>query len=177
MRSGYVVREELKHVLSALMPANRLACEISEATGLRIGDVLRLKREQVEHGQRFTVREQKTGKTRKVYLPADLHKRALAMAGAVFVFEGRLNGRKPRTRQAVYKDLVRTAKLFRLKEHISPHSCRKVWAVRAYQESGGDLKRVQKLLNHESEAVTMLYAMADQLHQRRKKKVTRGVDG
>lgn len=105
------------HVLGALMPANRLACEVSAATGLRIGDVLSLRTEQVEKGQRFTVREQKTGKTRRVYLPKEIHKRALAMAGHRFVFEGRLDGKKHRTRQAVYKDLVRAAKLFRLEEH------------------------------------------------------------
>ena len=167
MRSGYIIREELSHVLGALMPANRLICEISAATGLRVGDVLALKTEQVEKGQRFTIREQKTGKVRRVYLPKDLRSRALAMAGHRYIFEGRLDGKKHRTRQAVYKDLSRAAGLFRLREHISPHSCRKVWAVDAYRASGGDLKRVQKLLNHESEAVTMIYAMADQLAKRR----------
>lgn len=167
MRSGYIIKEELGHVLGALMPPNRLVCEISAATGLRVGDVLALKTEQVEQGRRFTVHEQKTGKTRRVYLPQDLHRRALAMAGHRYVFEGRLDGKRHRTRQAVYKDLMRAAALFRLKEHISPHTCRKVWAVNAYKASGGDLKRVQKLLNHESEAVTMLYAMADQLAKRR----------
>lgn len=173
MRSGYIVKEELNHVLSALMPANRLACEISLATGLRMGDVLLLRREQLQKGQRFTVREQKTGKTRRVFLPQTLHRRALSMAGSVYVFEGRLNGRKPRTRQAVYKDLMRAAGLFRLREHISPHTCRKVWAVNAYRESGGDLEKVKKLLNHDSEAVTMLYALADQMAKR---KVTGRVD-
>lgn len=168
MRSGYIVREELNHVLSALMPQNRLACEISLSTGLRLGDVLSLKTAQIERGRRFTVREEKTGKTRRVYLPEDLHKRALQIAGHRYVFEGRLDGKRHRTRQAVYKDLMRAAALFRLREHISPHTCRKVWAVNAYRESGGDLKRVQKLLNHESEAVTMLYAMADRLAERRK---------
>lgn len=167
MRSGYIIREELSHVLGALMPPNRLVCEISASTGLRVGDVLAMRTEQLEKGRRFTVHEQKTGKTRRVYLPEDLHRRALAMAGNRYVFEGRLDGRKHRTRQAVYKDLMRAAGLFRLREHISPHSCRKVWAVDAYKASGGDLKKVQKLLNHESEAVTMLYAMADQLAKRR----------
>ena len=167
MRSGYIIREELSHVLGALMPANRLICEISAATGLRVGDVLALRTEQVEKGRRFAVREEKTGKVRRVYIPENLHRRALQMAGHRFVFEGRLDGKRHRTRQAVYKDLMRAAGLFRLREHISPHTCRKVWAVNAYRESGGDLKRVQKLLNHESEAVTMIYAMADRLAQRR----------
>jgi site-specific recombinase XerC len=56
--------------------------------------------------------------------------------------------------------------MFRLKENIAPHSARKVYAVEAYSRSG-ELARVQKLLNHESEAVTELYAMADALTSRR----------
>lgn len=167
MRSGYIVREELGHVLAALTRPNRLICEISAATGLRLGDVLALRTEQLEKGRRFTVHEEKTGKTRRIYLPENLHCRALQMAGHRFVFEGRLSGNKHRTRQAVYKDLMRAAALFRLKEHISPHTCRKVWEVNAYRDSGGDLKKVQKLLNHESEAVTVIYAMADRLAARR----------
>ena len=165
MRSEWIRREEMAHVLAALTPPNRLACEISEATGLRIGDVLLLTREQVL-SDRFSVREQKTGKVRRIYLPRELQLRALRMAGPVYVFSGRLDGRKPRTRQAVYKDLCRAARLFRLREHISPHSLRKVWAVEQLH-GGKSLKQVQKLLNHRSEAVTMLYAMADELTQRR----------
>ena len=85
----------------------------------------------------------------------------MALAGPVYVFSGRLDGMHPRTRQAVWKDLNRVAKVFRLKVNLTPHSMRKVYAVEQYHKSR-DLKRVQKLLNHSSEAVTMLYAMADQ---------------
>ena len=167
MRSDYIHKQELQHVLAALTPPNRLACEISLATGLRIGDVLALRREQLEKGQRFAVREAKTGKVRRVHLPLELHQRALRGAGKVFIFEGRNSPEKHRTRQAVFKDLQRAAKLFRIREHISPHSARKVWAVEQLRKAGGDLKRVQRLLQHEDEAVTVLYALADVLTARR----------
>lgn len=148
------------------MPPNRLALRVSLATGLRIGDVLSLMR--VRLAPRMTVKEQKTGKSRRVYIPAALLEEMQAQAGRYWVFEGRTDPRKHRTRQAVYKDLARAAKLFRLPswQHISPHSARKVFAVREYHKDG-DLKRVQQLLNHDSEAVTVLYAMADQLTMRR----------
>ena len=61
MRSEWIEKGEMEHVLAALMPENRLACEISLATGLRINDVLSLKASDVKK-QRFTIREQKTGK-------------------------------------------------------------------------------------------------------------------
>ena len=168
MRSEYMPRGEICHILAALQPQNRLACEISLFTGLRINDVLALKTAQAQKG-RFTVREEKTGKTRLVRLPAELQRRALDFAGQHFIFQGRLNGRKHRTRQAVFKDLRRAARLFGVKEHISPHSMRKVYAVNEYKRYG-DLARVKKLLNHNDEAVTLLYAMADRLNRKKNPK-------
>lgn len=115
---------------------------------------------------RLTTRELKTGKTRRLRLPVELQQRALALAGKVYIFEHRLDWRKHRTRQAVFKDIKRIAKAFRIKPNVAPHTARKVWAVDEYHRTG-DLKRVQRLLNHSSEAVTMIYAMADQLTDRR----------
>ena len=160
MQAEYYFKREIEHILAALMPANRLALEVSLATGLRIGDVLSLKVEDVRRG-RWTVQEAKTGKRKAVRLTKELQARCLALAGPVYVFSGRLDGMHPRTRQAVWKDLNRVAKVFRLKVNLTPHSMRKVYAVEQYHKSR-DLKRVQKLLNHSSEAVTMLYAMADE---------------
>lgn len=161
----------MRHLLAALMPPNRLALEISLATGLRISDVLTLRTEalRVATERRLTVRELKTGKTRRIRLPIELFDRAMKMAGRCFVFEHRLDWRKHRTRQAVHKDLKRAAALFRVKVNVAPHSARKVYAVEAYHRTG-DLKRVQKLLNHSSESVTILYALADELTARRKGK-------
>ena len=158
-------RDEFEHVLAALTPENRLACEVSACTGLRIGDVLNLRSGKLQ--ERMTVRELKTGKTRRIRLPAALLDRLTAISGKIYVFEGRLDYRKHRTRQAGYQDLARAAKLFRVRNtHLSPHSARKSYAVSEYRRTGS-LAAVQKLLNHEDEAVTMLYAMADQLTERR----------
>lgn len=165
MRTDWAPKGEILHVLAALQPQNRLACEISLATGLRINDVLALKPDQVQK-QRFTVREEKTGKTRAIYLPKELQDRALTCSGKHFVFEGRCNGKTHRTRQAVFKDLKRVAKLFGVKENVAPHSLRKIYAVEEYQKHG-NLKRVQKLLNHSNEAVTQLYAFANVIDKRK----------
>ena len=165
MRSEWVPKGEFDHILSALTPENRLACEVSLATGLRIGDVLLLTPQKVRK-QRFTIQEQKTGKTRYIRLPKELVDRCLSCSGAHYVFSHRINGRKPRTRQAVYKDLKRGASLFGCKKNITPHSARKVYAVDEFEKSGS-LKKVQKLLNHSDEAVTMIYAMANIVGKRK----------
>ena len=173
MRTDWVWREEMSHILAALMPANRLACEISLCTGLRIGDVLSMRSEQVLGSKdgRMTVIESKTGKRRRIRLSVELWHRACRMAGKVWVFEGRLDWRKHRTRQAVYKDLVNVAKVYKMRHDLrgltlAPHSLRKIYAVDQYHKSGS-VKHVQELLNHSSEAVTMLYIMADIMTERR----------
>ena len=48
---------------------------------------------------------------------------------------------------------------------IAPHTARKIFAVSKYQ-NGCSLAKVKQLLNHSDEAVTVLYAMADQLTAR-----------
>lgn len=172
MRAEWTPKETLELLLTAMMPANRLAIRASLATGLRIGDVLAFMTDQVRQ-QRWTMKEQKTGRVRRVYLPTKLCEDILRQAGRIWAFEGRSDPRKHRTRDAVYKDLRRVATLYRVEgkklvEHISPHTARKVYAVEAYQRTGS-LKRVQELLGHSDEAVTQLYALADLLTEREHK--------
>lgn len=165
MRADYLEPDVLHLLLTALMPPNRLAIETSMVTGLRIGDVLGLRTAQLS--QRMTVTEAKTHKRRRVYIPAELLDALLRQAGRYFVFPGRLDERQHRSRQAVYKDLRRVAALYRvdgrrIAEHISPHTARKVYAVKAYRAKGS-IAKVRELLQHTDEAVTYLYAMADAL--------------
>lgn len=160
LRSDYIPKDAINHILSALTAPNELALQVSLCTGLRIDDVLSLKTEQLKTN-RFTVTESKTMKRRKINLPIPLWNDLLKQAGKIYVFEGRNDPRKHRTRQAVYKDLKRAATLFRVKNlQISPHSVRKIYAVEKYQRTCR-LDKVKELLNHSDEAVTMLYAMAD----------------
>lgn len=166
MRSDYVDSDIFSHVLAALTYPNRLAVIVSMLTGLRINDVLHLKTDQIMR-ERFTVKEQKTGKSKRIRIPQDLRNDLIAISGRFWVFEGRIDPKKPRTRQAVFKDIKRAAKAFRVKKlNISPHSARKIYAVTQYRRTG-DLKRVQELLNHSDEAVTLIYALADEVAQRK----------
>lgn len=152
------------------MPENRLALEVCLSTGLRVSDALGLRVKQLlqaeNSGGRVTVRELKTGKNRRVRIPAELITRCMERSGRVYVFEHRFDRLKHRTRQAVWKDLHRAAKLFRLDVHISPHSTRKSWSVDEYHRTGS-LEQVQHELNHSDPSITMLYALADELERRK----------
>lgn len=159
IKTEYLLNREVEHVLAALTPSNELVCRVCLHTGLRVGDVLNLKTEQIK--PRFWVTEQKTKKRRLIGLPEDLREAILQQAGEVWAFPGR---GKPghRTRQAVWKDVKRAATAFRINQNVAPHSFRKVYAVELY-ERYGDLKKVQHALNHGSETTTVIYACAAQL--------------
>lgn len=142
-------------MLAALMPSNRLVCEVSLHTGLRVSDVLALKTEQLK--PRFWVTEKKTGKRKQVGLPAPLLEEIRAQAGEVWAFPGR-NPEKPRTRQAVWGDVKRAATLYRLPQNVGVHSFRKTYAADV-MDAFGDLEKVRKMLNHSSPICTLLYIM------------------
>lgn len=163
MKTEAMLQREVDLVLSALTPANRLVMRVALHTGLRIGDVLALKSDQLK--PHFWVTETKTGKRRQVGLPEPLLSDLKKAAGREWLFEGRKPG-KPRTRQAVWKDVKRAAKAFRLPANIAPHSARKVYGSEL-MERYGDLDKVRRALNHRSETITLIYALADQ--QRRAK--------
>lgn len=161
MRTEYILQKQLELVLLSLTPDNRRACEVMLHTGLRIGDVLALRRDQI--GRQFSVTEQKTGKRRKVGLPDWLTADILAAsAGSPWAFPSPGDQSKPRSRQAVWKDLKRAQKAFRLPINLGTHSLRKYYAVQL-MERYGDLERVRRALVHDNSTTTALYAMADRL--------------
>lgn len=164
MKTEYLLQNEVDNVLSVLTPRNALVMRVALHTGLRVGDVLALKTEKI--GPHFWVTERKTGKRRQVGLPEPLLTDLRQQAGKEWVFESSRTG-KPHTRQAVWKDVKRAARAFRLPQNVGPHSARKVFAVELLAKYG-DLERVRRALNHSSDTVTMIYAMADrQLESKR----------
>ena len=156
-RADYLLMKELEKILGVLTPQNRLIIRVAAHTGLRIGDVLALKTSQL--APRFWVTESKTGKRKQVGLPMPLLNDIKKQAGKTYAFPGR-DGKAPKTRQAVWKDVKRAAVAFRFPQNVSVHSVRKLYAVDLL-EKYGDFDRVKKALNHSSDTVTMLYAMAD----------------
>ncbi len=163
MTTEFLVWREMEHVLAALTPANRLVCRVCVATGLRVGDVVSLRTEQL--APQFWITEAKTGKRRRVNLTKSLLASLRAQSGPVFVFQGRGGIDTHRTRQAVWRDVKRAAKAFRLPQNVGVHSLRKVYAVDQLRKSRGNLAKVQRALNHADMATTMIYAMSYQLYQ------------
>jgi integrase len=168
-RTSVLLHQALDLVLASLTPGNRLVCLVMLRTGLRVGDVVSLRADQI--GPRFTVREAKTRKSRRVSLPGWLVDQIKAQAhGSPWAFPSPANPEKHRTRQAVWKDIKRAQKAFRIKANCGTHSMRKAYAVELFAKYG-DLAVVRKALNHDNDWVTMLYAFADRLPEVSHKRV------
>ena len=168
MKTEYLMDREMELVLSALMPENRLIMRLCMHTGLRVGDALCITTQQLEH-RRFSVLEHKTGKRKTVTLPDSLLRDLREQGrGSVYVFSHRSKPDQHRTRQAVWADVKRAVKAFRLNVNAGTHSARKAFAVDLMRKYG-DIERVKNALNHSSVEVTLLYAMADALRNERHK--------
>lgn len=157
MRTEYLIEKEVERVLGLLTFENRLVLRVLLHTGIRIGDALQLKPEQLKPN--FWITEQKTGKRRQIGLPEPLLTDLREAAGESWVFPG-ADPRKHRTRQAVWKDVKRAAAALRLTANAAPHSARKVYAVELLRKYG-DIERVRRALNHGGIEVTLIYALAD----------------
>ena len=162
MTTEYLMRMEMEHVFAALTPGNRAACKVAAHTGLRIGDVLALRADKFR--PQMWVTESKTKKRRRVNLPKALYEEVKAQSGEDWVFPSPRDPTKHRTRQAVWYDVKRAAKAFRMPQNVGVHSLRKRYAVQQLERSRGNYKRVQLLLNHADMATTMIYAMSYQLY-------------
>lgn len=167
MRTEYLFNREIERVLAALMPSNRLVMRVILHTGLRIGDVLQLRPEDL-HPRRWIV-EQKTGKKRFIGFPADLLADLREESNDFWVFPSKRNPQKHRTRQTVWADVKRAAFLFRLPQNVGTHSARKVYAVNLMRKYG-NIAAVQRNLKHGYATTTMIYALADQLLEQKYKK-------
>lgn len=179
-------------ILEALTPQNALALELCMGTGMRITDALRMTYQDVRALVQppilekiyYTYIEQKTGKERTVRINLDWLSRAVLQHDpkSPWLFAGR-DPEKHRTRQAVWKDLHRAAKLYRvngqrLKARIGTHTARKVYAVGLYQEAvkngeNDPLGLVKANLNHRDSSVTFLYALADVITARKRQSTSR----
>ncbi|MGM9586460.1 MAG: tyrosine-type recombinase/integrase, partial [Candidatus Limivicinus sp.] len=84
MRTEWIDDKQLELVLALLMPQNRLIMQLCIHTGLRVGDVVALRTEQLK--PRVYVREHKTGKSRRVTIPAKLLRSIQEQAGNEWAF-------------------------------------------------------------------------------------------
>lgn len=152
------VDEQIRKYLSPLM---RDIYDTGTSTGLRISDILRLKVSDIRK-YRPTIKEKKTNKSKRIYIPAKLRTRLLDVytvgkADTDFIFTNKRTG-KPITRQAVHKAFKQAEAQTGNNKNVGTHSMRKTYAQKQLRR-GLKLKQIQKKLNHRDLIDTMRYLM------------------
>lgn len=156
-RTFYLNPQIYNKLYACMTYENALALRVSLETGLRIGDVLKIETKDF-NGRTITGVAEKTGKPFKKVVSMDLAHRLKQISSEKWVFTGRF-GNKPRTRQAVWKNLKKAVKILEITGNIAPHSARKTYAVECFKDNG--LGNVKKELQHDDINTTMVYAFSD----------------
>lgn len=139
-------------------------------TGLRIGDLCKLKVKDVRDRERIRIIAEKTDKLTDIKLQTAAQKAISAalkdMDGESWALQSRQANRKTReqkpiSRQRCYAIVKEIARRSGFTEHVGCHTMRKTFAWNFYQTSG-DLAKLQKVLNHSSQEATIHYLGLDQ---------------
>lgn len=165
MRSRYIKKNELRSMRTTTDADTWLPFRVMLETGLRVGDVVALRREDIHRRGNAPViefRAQKTGKKGAAPISEQLFV-TLRRRPAGFLFPG--SGKTGHiTRQALWSRVKRLCADAGLDpEGKSPHSFRKDFAVDLMHSQG--LAAVREALQHADDAVTRVYAYSDTIMQ------------
>lgn len=136
----------------------RLIYSVGCCTGLRISDIVTLKKD-ILNKREPTIREQKTGKSKRIYIPQKLKKELLEFSQyhKEYIFESTSKSGHI-TRQAVHKHFKKIAKEIRAQENIGTHSMRKKYALKQFNK-GKSYNYIKNKLNHDHLNDTLIYLM------------------
>lgn len=141
---------------------DRTMLELMYATGLRVSELINLKKSDVNLEGGFLIATGKRSKERVVPMGSysrDVLKRYLEeeRPKGTFLFSNKRGGKL--TRQAVWKIIRKYARKID-KTRVSPHTIRHTFATHLL-EGGADLRSVQILLGHEDISTTQIYTHVD----------------
>lgn len=157
---------------------NELLFILGINVGLRISDILKLKIKDMAKPdgvvkEYVSIKEQKTGKTKRFYLGKIVKKTAQEYLDSLlelelehFVFKSRKGVNKAITRHQAYRIINQAAEMIGLVERdaqgriitgeIGTHTLRKTFGYHAYKK-GTDIVLLQDIFNHSSPSMTLRY--------------------
>ncbi len=146
-------------------PRNHLLFVMGINNGLRTGDLLKLKAEDVRHlkeGDSINIREGKTGKQNILVINKTVHKvlshylTECKPSDDDYLFKSR-KGNRPITIQTVNAYLKQWTSAINMKGNYGAHSLRKTWGYFQRKIFGVGFEILCKRYNHSNPAVTMRY--------------------
>ncbi len=150
---------EIKNILLKTSFRNYMLFVLGINTGLRIGDLLSLKVENVRNKRHIIIKEQKTSKNKQFLINSILRQELNTyiedMADCEYLFQSRIGKNKPLSRFQAYRILSQAGRKSGL-ARIACHSTRKTFGYHHYKKYK-DVALLQKLFNHSSPAITLDY--------------------
>jgi len=152
---------DMKKVLKAQSLRDWLLFTLGINSGLRISDLLQLKVSNVYRQNRIRILEIKTGKEKDFPLSETCVKAVkeylaetnLPVASTLFPSR---KGGQVISRVQAYRIINAAARTVGITDPIGTHTMRKTFGYHAYQ-TGIDISRIQKLLNHSAPSVSLAY--------------------
>lgn len=147
-------------------PRDRLLFLMGINNGLRCGDLLKLKVEDVRSmkiGDCLTIKEGKTGKHNVLVINKTVHRalrESIALRQPVhgeYLFKSRKGNNRPITVQAVNRMVKSWCKAVNLKGSFGAHTLRKTFGYVQRTVHGVGFELIARRFNHSNPAVTMRY--------------------
>src|SRR5690625_3654259 len=154
--------EEIKNMREALAQTNAkdrnlLLFNIGINTGLRIGDIVKLRIEDVKGRSSIVIREGKTKKARTVYLNAVMADIADYLADKEsegWLFPSRKGDKHITTTQA-YRIIAGAGKAYGY-DYVGTHTLRKTFCYHFYKRTK-DIGQLMEIFNHADQTITKRY--------------------
>ena len=156
--------KDMSNYLESIHPKWSIMFKIGVLTGLRVSDILNIIVEDIDLC--IKVKEQKTGKYRRINVPDSLYielkrfiKSYKLTKGDYLIFSnkrGKEGQQKAVSRQQAYRVMNDASKMCGIAETIGTHGMRKTMAYHLYQKDK-DIALVQYVLNHSSSETTLRY--------------------
>lgn len=150
---------EMKNELLKTGYRNYMIFNMGINTGLRISDLLNLKVEDVKNKTHIILKEQKTGKVKRILvngnLKMDIDKYIYKMRDTEYLFQSQKGENTPITRVQAYRILNSVAEKVGVAE-IGTHTMRKTFGYFHYKQYK-DVAILQDIFNHSSPSITLRY--------------------
>lgn len=150
--------EAIKKYLMVRSRRNYILFIIGINTGLRISDILQLKKEDLLKTH-LKIREKKTRKEKRLRIPPSIRKELIEYSKELedgeYVFRSRQGGNSPIDRSTAYRILREAADYVSLDE-VGTHTLRKTFGYHFYHLTK-DVAMLQDIFNHSSPHITLKY--------------------
>lgn len=158
MRVDLLFPDECALIEGALKGQTKVIWIVGLSTGLRISDILKLKPGDFDK-DRIYIKEQKTGKVRRVYVRKNVRRvvkdfakaRAIGSSDRLFTI----------SRQAVWESFKRASQRAEIHKNVGTHTMRKSYSLEHIRK-GFDITDLQNRLNHSRLGDTIGYITSNE---------------